>query len=61
MTKQEHIKQHKRLHRALDELVADMIINTTMLPSTTSVMELMKWTFEQTKNPTNNSNNQRLK
>jgi hypothetical protein len=53
MNQEEHKKRHEELHKALDELVADMIGQTTMLPSTTSVMDLMKWSNEQQKNPTN--------
>ena len=51
-TKEKHIKVHEELHKALDELVADMIRHTEMLPSTTTVMELMQWSNEQTKEPT---------
>lgn len=52
MTVQEHIERHKLLHKNLDELIADFITHTTKLPSTTTVMELMKWSYEQTTNPT---------
>ena len=52
MTKEEHIKRHKELHAALDELMADMITHTRMLPSQTTVMELARWANEQTINPT---------
>lgn len=51
MNKEEHIKKHKELHSALDELVADLIRHTKKLPSTTSVMELMAWSNKQTWNP----------
>lgn len=51
-----HIQRHKELHRYLDELLADMIDNTEMLPSTTTVMQLMEWSHEQTKNPVTKSN-----
>jgi len=52
MNVEEHKKRHIELHQMLDELVADMISQTKMLPSTTTVMELMQWSNEQTKNPT---------
>ncbi len=50
-TKQKHINRHKLLHKRLDELVGDMITHTNMFPSKTTVYELMKWSNEQTKNP----------
>jgi len=52
MNRDEHIKRHKELHERLDELVADFITHTQGLPSKTSLMDLMEWSFEQTKNPT---------
>ncbi len=52
MTKKEHIERHKLLHESLDELIADMINHTNSLPSKTTVKELMDWSHEQTKNPT---------
>ena len=52
MEKEEHIKVHKELHSKLDQLLADFISHTEKLPSETSLMELMNWSFEQTKTPT---------
>jgi len=52
MTPEEHKKRHQELHQALDELVADFISNTNALPSSTTIFELMKWSNEQTENPT---------
>ena len=52
MEKEEHIKHHERLHTDLDELSADFIRHTNCLPSKTTLLELMKWSNEQTKNPT---------
>jgi hypothetical protein len=52
LNREDHIKRHKELHRALDELMADMITHTWMLPSRTTVMELARWASEQTENPT---------
>jgi len=48
MTDSGHKKRHIELHNALDELVADFISSTKGLPSKTTVMELMQWSFEQT-------------
>ena len=55
MTREEHIKRHRELHAALDELVADWISCSeplaTRLPSKHTVMDLMRWAYEQTNNP----------
>lgn len=57
MTPEEHRERHKKLHTALDELMADMIWETRndpepMLPSKTTVLELMEWAYKQAQNPT---------
>jgi hypothetical protein len=52
MTREEHKARHALLHQQLDELVADWIRHTTGLPSKCSVLDLMKWSHEQTENPT---------
>lgn len=53
MTREQHIERHKQLHRSLDELVADYLEHhSEAMPSTTILMDLMKWSHEQTKNPT---------
>lgn len=44
MTKQRHIE----LHQSLDELVAEFISSTRYLPSRISVLELMRWSHQQT-------------
>jgi hypothetical protein len=49
--KEEHIIVHKKLHEALDELIADFMDNTGKLASQTSVIELMRWSYVQTINP----------
>ena len=49
---EDHIKRHKELHVALDELVADFINHTGKLPSKITLMELMEWSADQIKNPT---------
>lgn len=54
MTKEAHIKRHKALHKALDELVADWIACSApvegmqRLPSKRSVLSLMEWSHRQT-------------
>lgn len=48
----DHKARHVELHNALDELVADLLLHTNKLPSKTTVMELMQWSYEQTLNPT---------
>jgi hypothetical protein len=43
-------KRHKELHKYFDELLACYLEhNPGKGPSTTTVMELMQWSFEQTK------------
>jgi len=49
LTKVQHKKRHIKLHKCLDELMADYIDETGKLPSNTTVMELMNWSFLQTK------------
>lgn len=47
-TYEQHRQRHKELHHALDELVADWLVETEGLPSECSVMELLAWSYEQT-------------
>lgn len=47
-----HKAQHEELHRKLDELVADFITHTGKLPSRTNLFDLIKWSADQAKNPT---------
>jgi hypothetical protein len=50
--KKAHKECHQRLHEMLDELVADYISNNHgKLLSTTTILELIGWSFEQTINP----------
>ena len=50
--KKSHRERHKELHRHLDELVADCIAhNPNFLPSKSTVLDLMEWSCEQTKDP----------
>ena len=52
MNKLQHKQRHIKLHRSLDELLADFFLHTKGLPSTTTLMELMRWSHEQTICPT---------
>jgi hypothetical protein len=47
-----HRARHIELHRSLDELLADMIQQTSCLPSKITVLELLQWSHTQTVNPT---------
>lgn len=42
-----HILRHKKLHKNLDELVADYITHTKGLPSKNTILDLMRWAHEQ--------------
>jgi hypothetical protein len=52
MNREEHIERHKMLHRHFDELVADFMTHTKKGISNTTVVELIKWSYSQTINPT---------
>ena len=50
---EEHQIRHEALHQAFDELIADYLAhNPDKLPSTTTCVELMVWSHQQTLNPT---------
>lgn len=51
LTATEHKARHLELHRALDELIADFLTHTGKLPSRSTVMELMEWSYQQTIEP----------
>lgn len=51
MTNEEHKQRHTELHQKLDELLADFIANTGRLPSKTTVLELVNWSYQQTLKP----------
>ena len=51
-TEDSHRRRHLELHESLDELVADMINHKEMLPSKTTVLELIEWSYQQTIKPT---------
>lgn len=51
--KQAHQNRHKELYNNLDELYADYLAqHTGKLPSNTTVLELLQWSYQQTKEPT---------
>lgn len=52
MTPEQHKMRHQMLHKHFDELLADFICHTNKRISTTTLFELMEWSHEQTKNPT---------
>jgi len=49
VNKENHRKRHIQLHRSLDELVSDYISATGNIPSQNSILDLMRWSHEQTK------------
>lgn len=49
LNKEEHRGRHIILHKMLDELLADYIKETKKTLSETSIFQLMKWSYEQTK------------
>ena len=51
-----HKERHIELHKYLDELVAAFITKTGQMPSDSTIMELMQWSYKQTKNPNENKN-----
>jgi len=51
LIKESHRRRHWKLHEALDELLADFITHTKALPSKTPIIELVKWSFNQTLKP----------
>ncbi len=52
MSQEVHAQRHKELHKALDELLADFILQTGKMPSRTTLFEFMEWSHGQTINPT---------
>lgn len=52
MTKIEHKEIHIKLHKALDSLVGDYITHTGERLSNSSILDLIHWSYEQTRNPT---------
>ena len=48
----EHQKKHKRLYVAVDELLTDFVSHTETLPSKTTLIEFIEWSYKQTLDPT---------
>lgn len=53
---EKHQERHLELHKMLDELAADFISHTNKFPGSTTLMEFMKWSYQQTINPTEKEN-----
>jgi hypothetical protein len=51
MLREDHIEIHKKLHKALSELSADYIRCTKKTLVETTVLEFIKWSYDQTENP----------
>ena len=51
MNKTEHRERHIELHRNLDELLNDAIQYGGIFPSKATVLDLLRWSFEQTVEP----------
>lgn len=53
LNEKRHKARHEELHQAFDELIADYLRHhPRKLPSNTTMLELMTWSFEQTIQPT---------
>ena len=51
MTEDAHKKRHIELHRKLDELLRDAIQYGGLFPSKATCLDLLRWSFEQTVEP----------
>lgn len=54
MTQKKHKEIHEKFHRNLDEMMAEFIMQTGKLPSKTSLMEFVEWSYAQMQNPIDN-------
>ena len=53
LTPDEHRSRHTELHKSIDELFADYLRHHREARlSTTTLMQLMEWSYQQTLNPT---------
>jgi len=52
LTAEEHKARHVELHRAFDELLADYITHARGSVLDHPIRDLVKWSYEQTINPT---------
>lgn len=48
LSKKEHEKRHKKLHRQIDDIAASFTMHTGRLLSEASIMDLMKWAYSET-------------
>ena len=52
LSKEEHKIRHKKLHKMLDELIADYMRHTEKFISSDSTLrDLMEWSYKQTMEP----------
>lgn len=51
ITRAQHIKRHKELHKAFDELLADFIWHTKGPTLDRPIHDLIKWSYQQTIEP----------
>lgn len=51
MTPEEHKEIHIQLHKSLDQLLADYITHVKDSSIDDSIYTLLKWSYEQTLNP----------
>ena len=58
MKESDHRKRHIKLHKFFDELVEDGIKYGGLLPSQATVLDLMRWSHDQTIKPTSIEKNQ---
>ena len=52
MDEVKHRERHIELHRKLDEIIADAIQYGGLFPSKATCLDLLRWSFEQTVEPT---------
>ena len=46
-----HKQRHLELHRSFDELIGDWIAQTNPIPSKATVMDLINWSYKQSRKP----------
>ena len=58
--REEHREEHKRLHNEFDRLLADFLSSETgKFIGKTSLIDFMKWSYTQTIEPSDNSNQEK--
>ena len=48
VTKSEHLLKHKIFHQNLDEMLAEFIAETGSLPTQTSLLQFIEWSYKMT-------------